>query len=467
MKFFKTAMSKISSQGADESKAVAEESDALCNGKDDTTPVWTTGQEFQFYVPWLWNDSPEPPPDNLHPNREVVRIPRPTDVPGFTEEFQEDWVQESVTSAVRDLVCNEEHYPTRTERQLRKEDYDQKKAWKHFNIVQNKCDLPDITLPGYDGVLPVEMTIVIKEVSIRREQSSACIDWLTLPSPGKCIERIKNQVYIYLTPHCSTHIHIRPPQIILQFDLQSFKKLASLLWLAEERLNKLYHPARSSLHNTLARFLRRHTNLALDKDPVVTGRPGDYAAVLGPVKIAKEEEEKLVTIWRACDCYELRELLRVHASVGKHDFPAYNFFNLFKVSDKQTIEFRNTESTIDGQVVDAWIEAFLLITDFCMTCSIEEFQRIMENLGKSDDVYNTWHLLRDVGCKSLTVEVLKQKYMQQWRPEVPVSRPASRAATSTSTLSSNSGNRIRLRDAIRDGTEKVGGKIAGGYSYGR
>lgn len=466
MKLFKNALSKIASQGADEPKAMAEADDALCDGEEDTTPVWTTGQEFQFYVPWLWNDSPEPPPDNLHPNREVVRIPRPTDLPGFTEEFREDWIQESIISAVKDLVCDEEHYPTRTERQLKKEDYDQKEAWKHFNIVQNKCDLPEITLPGYDGVLPVEMTIAIKEVSIRRKQSSACLDWLTLPSPGKCIERIKNQVHIYLTPHCSTHIHIRP-QTILQFDLQSFKKLASLLWLAEGRLEKLYHPARSNPDSPFHRLLRRFTNLALDKDPPKTGHPDDYAAVLGPVKFVRAEEDKLVTIWRACDCYELRELLRVHESVGKHDYPAYNFFNLFKVSDKQTIEFRKTESTIDAQVVDAWIEVFLLITDFCMTCSVKEFQRIMENLGKPDNIYNTWQFLRDVGCKSLTVEVLKQKYMQQWLPEESLSRPASRAATSISTISSNSATRLRLRDAIRDGTEKVGGKIAGGYSYGR
>lgn len=466
MKLFKKTVSKIASQGADESKAVAEENDALYNGQEDTTPVWTTGQEFQFYVPWLWNVTPEPPPDKLHPNRRVVRISRPKGFPEFTEDFRDDWIQERVTSAVKEMVHNEEHYLTCTERQLKKERYDQTKAWKHFNIVQSKCDLPEVTLPGYDGVLPVEMTIVVKEVSIRREQTSTCLEWLNLPSPGKCIERIKNQVRIYLTPECSIHIHIRP-QTMLQFDLQSFKKMASLLWLAEERLDKLYHPARSNPDSTLHRSLRCHTNLAMDKEPPTTGRPDDYATVLGPVKLARGEEEKLVTIWRACDCYDLRELLRVHASIGKHDYPAYNFINLFKVSDKQTIEFRKTESTIDAQVVDAWIEVFLVFTDFCMTCSTKEFQRIMENLGKPDNVYTTWHLLRDIRCKSLTVEVLRQKFMQQWLPEGPVSRPASRAATSTSTLSSNSATRLRLRDAIRDGTENVGGKIAGGYSYGR
>ncbi|KAK7716391.1 hypothetical protein SLS64_003545 [Diaporthe eres] len=467
MKLFKNTLSKITSQDADESKAVAEENDALYNGQEGTTAVWTTGQEFQFYVPWLWDDSPEPPRDKLHPNRQVIRIPRPTDIPGFTEEFLDDWIEESVTSAVKELVHDEEHYITCTERQLKRGHYDQTKAWRHFNIVQSKCDLPEVSVPGCDGVLPVEMTIVVKEVSIRREQTSACLEWLTLPSPGKCIERIKNQVRIYLTLECSMHIHIRP-QTMLEFDLQSFKKMASLLWLAEERLDKLYHPARSKPDNTFYRSLRRHTNLALDKDPPTTGRPDDYATVLGPVKLARGEEEKLVTIWRACDCYELRELLRVHASIGKHDYPAYNFFNLFKVSDKKTIEFRKTESTIEAQVVDAWIEVFLVLTDFCMTCSTKDFQRVMESLGKPDNVYSTWHLLRDIGCKSLTVEVLKQKFMQQWLPEGPVSRPASRAATSTSTLSSNSAaTRLRLRDAIRDGTEKVGGKIAGGYSYGR
>lgn len=466
MKQFKNAASKLSSLGANKSEAVAEENDALCNGEEATTSVWTTGQEFQFYVPWLWDESPEQPRDKLHPNRQVIRIPRPTDIPGFTEEFRDDWIEESVISAVKELVHDEEHYVTCTERQLKKGHYDQTKAWRHFNIVQSKCDLPEASVPGCDGVLPVEMTIVVKEVSIRRQQTSSCLEWLTLPSPGKCIERIKDQVRIYLTPDCSMHIHIRP-QTTLEFDLQSFKKMASLLWLAEERLDKLYHPARNNPYSPFHRSLRRCSNLAQDKDPAITGRPDDYSAVLGPVTLPAAEKVKLARIWQAFDRHQLRELLRIHPNTGKHDYPAYNFFNLFMGSDKQTIEFRKTESTIDAQVIDAWIEVFLLLTDFCMTCSVEEFQRIMENLGKSDNVYTTWHLLRDVGCKNLTVEVLKQKFMQQWLPEDPDSRPASRTATSTSTLSSNSVTRLRLRDAIRDGTEKIGGKIAGGYSYGR
>ncbi|KKY30400.1 hypothetical protein UCDDA912_g09669 [Diaporthe ampelina] len=149
----------------------------------------------------------------------------------------------------------------------------------------------------------------------------------------------------------------------------------------------------------------------------------------------------------------LRELLRIHPGVGKHDLPAYNFFNWFLASQKQTIEFRKTESTIDAQVIDAWVEVFLLLTDFCMICSIKKFQRLIENLGKADKAYNTWHLFRDVGCKSLTIEVLRRKFMQQSLPEDPGPRPAP-------------GTRSRLRDAIRDGTEKFGTNFAGGYSYG-
>lgn len=462
MKQLKNAASKISSLGKDKSKAVAKQNDALLRGTN-LTPVWTTGLEFQFYVPWLWEGSPGPEPDKLHPNRKVVRIPQPTNLSGLSEE---GWIQHHVTSKVKDLVDDQEHYPTCTERRLERWRHDQTKAWEHFNIVQSNCDLPEITtMSGYDGMLPVEMTIVIKKVSICRDQASSRLEWLDLPSPGKCIERIKNQVQIHLTPECSTHIHIRP-QTILDFDLQSFKKLASLLWLAEERLNKLYHPARDNSDNPLHRSLRSYSNLALDGDPLITGGPEDYAAVLGPVKLAVAEEEKLATIWRATDCHQLRGLLRIHPSIGKHDYPAYNFFNLYMASDKQTIEFRKTESTIDAQVIDAWIEVFLLLTDFCMTCSIEEFQRMMENLGNSNNVYTTWHLLRDIGCKSPTVQILKQKFLKQWLPE-PVTLPASRATTSAGITSSDSAARFRLRHAIRDGTEKIGGTIAGGYGYGR
>lgn len=466
MKQLKNTASRISSHVWSKSKDMAEENDALCKGEEDTNPVWTTGQEFQFYVPWLWNESPGPPPDKWHPKRQVVRIPRPTNPSGLTEQCQEAQIQESVTSAVQNLVHDEEHYPTCTERQLKEWQYDQIKAWKHFSIVQSKSDLPEVTVPGYDGVLPVEMTIVIKEVSIRpNEDSSSCLEWLTLPSPGKCIERIKNQVQIYLTPECSIHIHIRPARM-LDFDTVSFKKMASLLWLAEERLNKLYHPSRSSPDSPLHRSLRRYSNLALDEDPLVTGSLDDYAAIPGPVKFSVPEEDKLAIIWQAFDCHQLRELLRIHPSIGKHDYPGYNFFNLFMASHKQTIEFRKMESTIDARVNDAWIEVFLLLTDFSMTCSTEKFRSMMESLGKPDNVYNTWDLLRDIGCKSFTIGLLKKKFIEQWFPPQSVSRPASRAATSTSITSRNSGARPRLRDAIRDGMEKFGGKVAGGYSYG-
>lgn len=466
MKHLKNAASKISSFGADKYKAVGKQNDAQSD-RMDPTPIWTTGQEFQFYVPWLWNESPEPEPDKLHPNRQVVRIPQPTNLSVFSEKAQEGWIQQHVAIAVKNLVDDKEHYPTCTEPQLENERYyDHTKAWKDYNIVQSKCDLPKVIMPGYDGVLPLEMTIVIKEVSIHRDQASSRLEWLTLPSPGKCVERIKNQVHVYLTPECSTHIHIRP-QTMLDFDLQAFKKMASLLWLAEERLNKLYHPARSNSDSPFHRSLRHHSNLALDGDHLITGHPDDHAAIWNPVKLAVAEKEKLATIWQASDRHQLRELLRIHPSIGKHDSSAYNFFNLYRASDKQTIEFRKTESTIDAQVIDAWIEVFLLLTDFCMTCPIKEFQRVMGRLANSDNVYSTWNFLRDIGCKSLTVEVLKQKFMQQWLPEEPATGTTSRATTSASITGNDSAARSRLGDAIRDGTKKLGGKIAGGYSYGR
>lgn len=466
MKQIKNAVSKISTHHTDGSKSSTKEDGAAFNG-EDTTHVWTVGEEFQFYVPWLWKESPEPPPEKLHPNRQVVRIPRPTVFPGLTEELRHAWIQNCVTSAVKDLVYDKDHYLTCTETQLEQWRYDQTKAWEHFNIVQRKCNLPKITIPGYDGVFPVEMTIVIRKISIRKDRAtSPCVGWLDLPSPGKCIERIKNQVRIHLTPNCSLHTRIWP-KTIPEFDLKSFKKLASLLWLAEDRLNKLYHPARSNLDSPFHRSLRRCSNLALDESPLITGGVDDYAAVLGSLDIQTSEKTKLATIWQTVDRHQLRELLRIHPSIGKHDYLAYNFFNLFKASEKQTIEFRKTESTIDGQVIDAWIEVFVLLADFCMTCSIETFQRVMENLGKPQDAYSTWQWLGDIGCKRPVVEVLKHKFLQQWLSEQPGARSVPRAANSPNSGSgSNSAIRPRLRDAIREGAEKFGGKIAEGYSYG-
>lgn len=465
MKQFKNIAPEMPSLFTKQSKAVAEESHRPGKGGDGTT-IWTTGQEFQFYVPWLWIEKPDLPQDNANPSPQLVRIPRPTDDAGSTAESREAWVQDHVTSAVKDLVHDEVHYPTRTESELVGEDYDQKTAWRNFNIVQRRCSLPLVTAPdGYDGVLPVEMTIVIKGIFVHRDQASDSVrfEWLNPPSAGSCIERIKNQVRIHLTSECNLHVHVRP-QIIRDFDLVAFKKMASLLWLAEGRLDKLYHPGRNSSGTPLHRSLRRASNLALDTNPYVTGSLDDYDIILGPVELDGAEKDKLVTLWRASGRYQLRELLRIHPSVGKHEYPAYNFFNWFMVSDKQTIEFRKAEATVDARVIDAWVEVFVLLADFCMTSSVKAFQRVMVNLGKPDSAYGTWNLLGDIGCKNQTIELLRLKFIQQWRPEEPVPGPGE------GTISSNSASTIasksRLRDTIRDGTKKLGGKIAEGYSYG-
>lgn len=472
MKKFKQAASKMwlhDSQDSSESPRTTEKRGTTLSGGDEASPaLWTTGQEFQFYVPWLWKDSPVPPPDKLHPNRQVVRIARLTNLPGFTDEFRDAWIQQCVANAVKYLVYDKDHYPTCTESELGQRRKDKTEAWKQFNIVQRMCNLPKITLPGYDGVLPVEMTIIIKQMSVRQNEKSASssLEWHAPPSPGKCIERIKNQIQIYLTPECSMHIHIRPDNMVA-FDLPSFKKMASLLWLAEDRLDKLYHPARSNSNSALHRSLRNHSNLALDDSPILTSRDDNYDAVLEFLDPDSAEKKSLATIWQTINNHQLRELLRVHPSIGKHDFAAYNFFNLFLASEKQTIEFRKTEATTDGQVIDAWIEVFVLITNFCMTSSMEKFQSVMERLVQPQDTYNTWKLLGDIGCSSATVGTLRQKSKNQWLPEQPARGSMPKHIDSPTATRQNFMARLRLLDAIRRGTEKFGGMIAKGYSYGR
>ena len=103
-----------------------------------------------------------------------------------------------------------------------------------------------------------------------------------------------------------------------------------------------------------------------------------------------------------------------------------------------------------------------------MACSIETFQRVVESLGKPQDTYSTWQLLGDIGCKRPVVEVLKQKFIQQWLqvPEESGRRSTWRDAANSTGSNSDPASRPRLRDAIREGVEKIGGKIAEGYSYG-
>ncbi|KAG8169296.1 hypothetical protein KVR01_000041 [Diaporthe batatas] len=471
MKRFKQAVSKIRSRDSEESTTAIQKSGATPS-EDDTSPaLWTTGQEFQFYVPWLWKDSPEPPREKrgLHPDRQIVRITRLTNLPGFTDEFHDAWIQQCVANAVKYLVFDKEHYPTCTESELDQRRKDKTEAWKQFNIVQRQCNLPKIALPGYDGVLAVEMTIVIKEAFVSQDPASAStlLAWRALPTPGKCIERIKNQIQIHLTPECSMHVHIRPEKM-QAFDLLSFKQMASILWLAEERLDKLYHPAHSASNSAFHhRSLRYHSNLALNHSPILASRDDDHAAVLEFLDSEATEKKNLGTIWQAINRHQLRELLRVHPSIGKHDFAAYNFFNLFMASEKQTIEFRKTESTTDGEVIDAWIEAFIILAHFCMTSPMEKFQTVLESLAKPQIAYNTWNLLEDIGCRKTIVDVLKQKAWRQWLAQGPAACPTRTGVDSPGSTRQNFASRAHFLAAIRRGTEKFWGMVATGYSYGR
>lgn len=451
MKQIKTAAAKLSPQGAINSKIMDKKGNAS-SSDEKTETVWTTGQEFQFYVPWLWKDRADPPADKSHPTRQVVRIARPKVTPGFTDEFVESYIRHCVSIAVRDLVDDMGMYFTCTEDQLKNCQWDQATAWKRCHIIQNSCDIPGIKMSGYDGVLPMEMTIIIKEATIRREQASgATLHWARLPSPGKYIERVKDKIRIHLTPECSIHVHTGP-ETLPHFDLESFKKMASLLWLAEERLDKLYHPMRATCDSPLFRPLRQFSNLALETDPLALGLAINQDAILGSLSLDVADRNKLSIIWGTNSCYQLRELLRVHPSLGKHDSPAYSFFNLFFTSPKQTIEFRKMESTADADVIDAWVTAFLLLTDFSVTSTIPGFQSILENLGKSHQEYNTWKFLQDIGCSHGTIEILKQKYLHQLPSEAPRLAPVDTAA------------QPRRRDAIRSQVTKLAERFAESYS---
>ncbi|KAI3391974.1 hypothetical protein diail_6380 [Diaporthe ilicicola] len=457
MNSIKATAAKLSLHGARKPKAL-DKGDGTQSNDEDTQPVWTTGQEFQFYVPWLWMDSPEPPPDKLHPTRQVVRIAAPRELPGFTVDSMEYYIRHCVSIAVRDLLHDTEMHFTCTEDQSKQGPWNQVMVWYRANVLQNNCDLPAITLPGFDGVLPIEMTMAIKKVSIRRIQGSeSTLEWTSLPSPGSCVERVKEKVLIHLTPECSIHIHIRPEKPLLEFNLQAFKKTASILWLAEERLDKLYHPMRITSKTHLHCSLRQYSNLALENTkPLAPGLLNSYGTIWGPMNLAVDEKSKLSVIWQAVDHHELRELLRVHASHGKHGCPAYNFSNLFMVSPKKTIEFRKMESTTDAQVIDAWIESFLLLVNFSMTSTYKEFSYIMESLGKHMQQYNTWHFLQDIGCKRVTIEILRQKYVRQLPSEEQAPRLAPDATTT---------GRPRRRDVFLNHVAKATEKLAGSYSY--
>ncbi|KAL1865330.1 hypothetical protein Daus18300_007220 [Diaporthe australafricana] len=450
MKQIKTAAARLSLQDARYQKMLDQKVNASSNEKTET--VWTTGQEFQFYVPWLWEDSADPPAEKLHPTRQVVRIAWPKDTLGFTEEFMEAYIRHCVSFAVKDLVDDMGMYFTCTEDQLKTCQWDQPTAWRRCNIVQNSCDLPAIAMSGYDGVIPIEMTMVTKKVFIHHDQESGpTLDWARLPTPGNCIERIKDKVCIHLTPGCSIHIHIRP-ETLPHFDLESFKKMASLLWLAEERLDELYHPIRAASESPLYRTLRQFSNLALETNSLAPGLAINHDDILGSLNLAVADRNKLSIIWGTSSCYELRELLRVHPSVGKHDSPAYNFFNLFFTSAKQTIEFRKMESTTDAGVVNAWIEVFLLLADFSVTSTTTQFQTILESLSKANQEYNTWKFLRDVGCNRGAIEILKRKYLQELPSETPRLAPVDATAQPS------------RRDAIRSGMTKFAAKLAESYS---
>ncbi|KAK4222125.1 hypothetical protein QBC38DRAFT_460714 [Podospora fimiseda] len=251
------------------------------------------------------------------------------------------------------------------------------------------------------------------------------------------------------------HVHIgRDDQ---GFPELTIKKLATILWLGEKRLDHLYAREAHTLFNSWARPFSM-TNIgslgAFDSvDPLEpVGISSAYRRWLktgmdvafmecGPGKQFQMSDRillfsidtRLKYLWDTEGLEKVCELLLcIPGPNTKGEFAAgYNFLNLIRnrsgtvetefPKPKRTVEFRKMAATLKVDVAAAWCHVFATVVGFAHHSSHLEFGDLVRKLFRVESQYSMEDMLRDVGCDMAVVMLLRDRRGETERAlQVPV-----------------------------------------------
>lgn len=222
----------------------------------------------------------------------------------------------------------------------------------------------------------------------------------------------------------------------------TLKKLGTILWLGESRLDRLYAPWRHDVWHAVS---IKVSNLAYNSrshpPSWKLGTDREYLGWLKDIidegvnkgKIKDKDADSIGTLWRALGVNDIVEMLKPSSRRRLQPYTgAYSFFNLNGSRQteggpvKGTIEFRKPEGTMDPNVAVAWTRVFVKLVDFARLAEKSKFRRVVGKLLRNDEDYKVKDLLMEVGCEEGDVDCLLNKQVQ-----VPVSSQGTSRASSS------------------------------------
>ncbi|KAK4169999.1 hypothetical protein QBC43DRAFT_352252 [Cladorrhinum sp. PSN259] len=262
------------------------------------------------------------------------------------------------------------------------------------------------------------------------------------------LDRLKSNFHLGVSEHCALQVHVGCGSS--GFTQETIKKLATVLWLAQGRLDELYAP-----HRRRDPWAAGFEEYAIAKDPKydrILPQNDSFLYVywlqdvidnaLEQGEISRDKAKRIQLMWEEDSLSKLcgKEILQpIPSARGSYTeySGAYSFYNLVQSREgsfysfssssdddddddygddsenatiKRTVEFRRPEGTVDADVAAAWCHVFAGLVEFARGSSQGNFQRVVGNLLLLPvDSYSLVAFLEQVGCEGGYIEVLLNK----------------------------------------------------------
>lgn len=198
---------------------------------------------------------------------------------------------------------------------------------------------------------------------------------------------------------CGVHVHVGLDDSTL-FSTITHKKLGTILWLAEARMERLTRPDRVTCRwcNRLTKnaMLSTHERINIKLGPDI-----DYQQWLAPVLeahdptkggVSEAELDRLRSLF--CELWMTAEAVHVRRLLGIVDiFTSSRLAYNFATGKKNTVEFRLLEGTLDSDVISAWTFLCQAIVHLAVVQDPPAFQFLIGNLLRGDDEYTIFDFM--------------------------------------------------------------------------
>ncbi len=373
--------------------ATTEDGEESDHPESDQTAALTIGVELEFVVPCLQTSDHDPEPHDPRPVNFVPDCSTPLEM------------RHNVHQSVRETIVT-----TGQVAHVASSSYSHMdQLWETGWVVKDDLSINTTYSSGLDrrySWVGVEVTSPIMRVGDED-------DFAALQS---VIEAIASGHRARVVESCGLHVHVGRGKH--GFSPLTVKKLGTLLWQSEGRLEALYEPQRVNYFLAMRETLTIASRLAQDEDIPRYTTQGDISRdcknstlnSLLPVLISMRPEKAscILALWAAETIHEVVDML-VMPNPRFSARLVYNFDSLVRGGFgsrliKRTIEFRQYQGTLDPTEVRMWAEVTSAVVDFARLSSLDTYIAAVLRLTGTSTEHTVWHFLEDMGCRQETID---------------------------------------------------------------